>query len=139
MITPHTTGCDSCSMISSQIKGIKRALKQPELYTDDEIRLLKRSLRELYQERTDLNRGKWIWLMPKHNFKVGDLVTYKDHTNNNEYNKSDITFITNDYIVVCIHRELKTPEEAEHAVSKWREVKILVYSEYWNNLIPNSK
>ena len=89
--------------------------------------------------------------MPKHNFKVGDLVTYTDHTNNNtypksditfitnEYNKSDITFISNDYIVVCIHRELKTPEEAEHAVSKWREVKILVYSEYWNNLIPRTQ
>ena len=76
--------------------------------------------------------------MPKHNFKVGDLVTYKDHTNNTTYDKSDITFISTDYIVVCIHRELKTPEEAEHAVSKWREVKILVYSEYWNNLIPRT-
>ena len=76
--------------------------------------------------------------MPKHNFKVGDLVTYKDHTNNNTYDKSDITFISTDYIVVCIHRELKTPEEAAHAVSKWREVKILVYSEYWNNLIPRT-
>ena len=43
--------------LNSQIKGIKNALKQLNLYTDDEIRLLKRSLRELYQERTDLNRG----------------------------------------------------------------------------------
>ena len=43
--------------LNSQIKGIKNALKQPELYTDDEIRLLKRSLRELYAERTDLNKG----------------------------------------------------------------------------------
>ena len=77
--------------------------------------------------------------MPKHNFKVGDLVTYTDHTNNNEYNKSDISFISNEYIVVCIHRELKTPEEAAHAVSKWREVKILVYSEHWNNLIPRTQ
>ena len=76
--------------------------------------------------------------MPKHNFKVGDLVTYKDHTNNNIYDKSDITIISSNYIVVCIHRELKTPEEAAHAVSKWREVKILVYSEYWNNLIPRT-
>ena len=76
--------------------------------------------------------------MPKHNFRVGDLVTYKDHTNNNIYDKSDITFISSNYIVVCIHRELKTPEEAAHAVSKWREVKILVYSEYWNNLIPRT-
>ena len=76
--------------------------------------------------------------MPKHNFKVGDLVTYIDHTNNNTYDKSDISFISKEYIVVCIHRELKTPEEAAHAVSKWREVKILVYSEYWNNLIPRT-
>ena len=43
--------------IRDRIKGIKRALKQPELYTDDELRLLKRSLRELYAERTDLNKG----------------------------------------------------------------------------------
>ena len=77
--------------------------------------------------------------MPKHNFKVGDLVTYTDHTNNNIYPKSDISFISHEYIVVCIHRELKTPEEAAHAVSKWREVKILVYSEYWNNLIPRTQ
>ena len=56
MITP-TRQVVTPAMISSQIKGIKRALKQAELYTDDEIRLLKRSLRELYAERTDLNRG----------------------------------------------------------------------------------
>ena len=56
MITPQRQVVSSAS-ITSQIKGIKRALKQPELYTDDEIRLLKRSLRELYAERTDLNRG----------------------------------------------------------------------------------
>ena len=56
MITPMKQVVTS-EMLSSQIKGIKRALKQPALYTDDEIRLLKRSLRELYQERTDLNRG----------------------------------------------------------------------------------
>ena len=56
MITPQRQVVSSAS-ITSQIKGIKRALKQPELYTDDEIRLLKRSLRELYAERTDLNKG----------------------------------------------------------------------------------
>ena len=56
MITP-TRQVVTPAMISSQIKGIKNALKQPELSTDDEIRLLKRSLRELYAERTDLNRG----------------------------------------------------------------------------------
>ena len=48
---------ETVSTVSKKINGIKRALKQPELYTDDEIRLLKRSLRELYAERTDLNRG----------------------------------------------------------------------------------
>ena len=56
MITPMKQVVTS-EMLSSQIKGIKSALKQPELYTDDEIRLLKRSLRELYTERTELNRG----------------------------------------------------------------------------------
>ena len=56
MITPTRQVVTSAS-ISSQIKGIKNALKQPELYTDDELRILKRSLRELYTERTDLNRG----------------------------------------------------------------------------------
>ena len=56
MITP-TRQVVRPAMICSQIKGIKNALKQPALYTDDEIRLLKRSLRELYAERTDLNRG----------------------------------------------------------------------------------
>ena len=76
--------------------------------------------------------------MPKHNFKVGDLVTYTDHTNNNIYPKSDISFISKEYIVVCIHRELKTPEEAAHAVSKWREVKILVYPHYWNTIQPRT-
>ena len=56
MITPQRQVVTSAT-ITSQIKGIKNALKQPELYTDDERRLLKRSLRELYAERTDLNRG----------------------------------------------------------------------------------
>ena len=56
MITPQRQVVTSATL-SSQIKGIKNALKQQELYTDDEIRILKRSLRELYAERTDLNRG----------------------------------------------------------------------------------
>ena len=56
MITPMKQVVTS-EMLSSQIKGVKNALKQPELYTDDEIRLLKRSLRELYTERTELNKG----------------------------------------------------------------------------------
>ena len=56
MITP-TRQVVTIGQLNSQIKGIKNALKQLDLYTDDEIRLLKRSLRELYTERTDLNRG----------------------------------------------------------------------------------
>ena len=56
MITPQRQVVTSAT-ITSQIKGIKNALKQLDLYTDDEIRILKRSLRELYAERTELNRG----------------------------------------------------------------------------------
>ena len=56
MITP-TRQVVTIGQLNSQIKGIKNALKQPELYSDDEIRLLKRSLRELYTERTELNKG----------------------------------------------------------------------------------
>ena len=56
MITPQKQVV-TIGQLNSKIKGVKNALKQPELYTDDEIRLLKRSLRELYQERTDLNKG----------------------------------------------------------------------------------
>ena len=56
MITPQKQVV-TIGQINSQIKGIKNALKQLDLYTDDEIRLLKRSLRELYTERTELNKG----------------------------------------------------------------------------------
>ena len=70
--------------------------------------------------------------------KVGDRFTYHDHTNGHVH-EGDVTFITNEYIVLCIHRELKTEEEQQGAVSKWREVKILVYSEYWNNLITRTQ
>ena len=56
MITPQKQVV-TLGQLNSRIKGIKNALKQPELYTDDEIRLLKRSLRELYTERTELNKG----------------------------------------------------------------------------------
>ena len=56
MITPQRQVV-TIGQLNSKIKGVKNALKQPELYTDDEIRLLKRSLRELYAERTELNRG----------------------------------------------------------------------------------
>ena len=53
MITPMV----SLGSLSKQIKGIKNALKQPELYNTEEIRLLKKSLRDLYVERTELNKG----------------------------------------------------------------------------------
>ena len=53
MITPRVT----LSSLSMQIKGIKNALKQPELYNDEEIRHLKRALKDLYAERTELNKG----------------------------------------------------------------------------------
>ena len=56
MITPQKNVVTSATL-SSQINGIKNALKQPQLYTDDELRILKKSLRELYAERTDLNKG----------------------------------------------------------------------------------
>ena len=56
MITPQKNVVTSATL-SSQINGIKNALKQPQLYTDDELRILKRSLRDLYAERTDLNKG----------------------------------------------------------------------------------
>ena len=53
MITPMV----SLGSLSKQIKGIKNALKQPELYNTDEIRHLKRALRDLYDQRTALNKG----------------------------------------------------------------------------------
>ena len=53
MITPMVP----FGSLSKQIKGIKNALKQPELYNTEEIRLLKKSLRDLYVERTELNKG----------------------------------------------------------------------------------
>ena len=69
--------------------------------------------------------------------KVGDRFTYHDHTNGHVH-EGDVTFITNEYIVLCIHRELKTEEEQQGAVSKWREVKILVYPHYWNTIQPRT-
>tara|TARA_B100000161_G_scaffold137020_1_gene97243 strand:- start:572 stop:748 length:177 start_codon:yes stop_codon:yes gene_type:complete len=53
MITPMV----STGSLTRQIKGIKLALKQPHLYTDDEIRYMKRKLRECIKERTELNKG----------------------------------------------------------------------------------
>ena len=76
--------------------------------------------------------------MPDPSFSVGDLVTYHDHTNGYTHH-GDITFITNDYIVVCIHRELKSEAERQGARSPYREVKILVYKAHWKQLIPRTQ
>ena len=67
--------------------------------------------------------------------QVGELYTYHDHTSGIKHD-GDVTFVSHDYIVLCIHRELKTPEEAQGARSKWREVKILVYKYHYHQLIP---
>ena len=69
--------------------------------------------------------------------KVGELYTYHDHTTGIKHD-GDVTFVTHDYIVLCIHRELKTPEEARGARSKWREVKILVFKAHFDQLIPRN-
>ena len=69
--------------------------------------------------------------------QVGDRFTYHDHTSGIKHD-GDVTFITNDYIVLCIHRELKTEEEQIGARSKWREVKILVFKYHYNQLTPLS-
>ena len=70
-------------------------------------------------------------------YQVGELYTYHDHTNGKDVD-GDVTFVSHDYIVLCIHRELKTPEEARGARSKWREVKILVYKAHFDQLIPRT-
>ena len=46
MITPMV----SLGSLSKQIKGIKNALKQPELYNTEEIRHLKRALKDMYSD-----------------------------------------------------------------------------------------
>ena len=70
-------------------------------------------------------------------YQVGELYTYHDHTSGIKHD-GDVTFVSHDYIVLCIHRELKTPEEAQGARSKWREVKILVYKAHFKQLIPRT-
>ena len=57
MITPSVNVGLSSTQISTQIKNIKKALKQPELYTDEEIRYLKRSLTEIREEKRSLYKG----------------------------------------------------------------------------------
>ena len=69
--------------------------------------------------------------------QVGELYTYHDHTTGIKHD-GDVTFVSHDYIVLCIHRELKTEEEARGARSKWREVKILVFKAHFDQLIPRT-
>ena len=52
---------EKVSTLSKKIKGIKNALKQsdtdPFLYKEEEIIYLKRSLRDAYSLREELNKG----------------------------------------------------------------------------------
>ena len=52
---------ETVSTVSKKIKGIKRALKQSEvdpfLYEEEELIYLKRSLRDAYALRNELNSG----------------------------------------------------------------------------------
>ena len=47
----------SVATLSKQIKMIKECLKQSYIYTGEEEAKLKRELRHLYAQRTELNKG----------------------------------------------------------------------------------
>ncbi len=66
-------------------------------------------------------------------FNVGDLVSYDGSDD------AFIKFVSSHYIVVCKHRTLKTPEEAEHAVSPWREVNVVVPPLQWKHIHPRTQ
>lgn len=57
----HQSQMETVSTLSKKIKGIKNALKQsdndPFLYKEEEIIYLKRSLRDAYSLREELNKG----------------------------------------------------------------------------------
>tara|TARA_B100000214_G_scaffold363703_1_gene329514 strand:+ start:57 stop:263 length:207 start_codon:yes stop_codon:yes gene_type:complete len=57
----HQHQMETVSTVSKKIKGIKRALKQSELdpflYEEEELIYLKRSLRDAYALRNELNSG----------------------------------------------------------------------------------
>ena len=57
----HQSQMEKVSTLSKKIKGIKNALKQsdtdPFLYKEEEIIYLKRSLRDAYSLREELNKG----------------------------------------------------------------------------------
>ena len=57
----HQSQMETVSTLSKKIKGIKNALKQSDtdtfLYKEEEIIYLKRSLRDAYSLREELNKG----------------------------------------------------------------------------------
>ncbi len=60
-------------------------------------------------------------------FKIGDPVYYDGH------DTAYINFICTDYIVVCTH---EWPDEGTlHGI---KQVNVLVYPEYWNQITPRS-
>ncbi len=52
---------ETVASLSKLIKDIKRSLKiserDPFMFSDEEVQYMKRSLRELYVQRTDLSKG----------------------------------------------------------------------------------
>lgn len=56
MISMHP-GIVSLGQINRQIKNIKKALNQPELYSIEEYTQLKKGYRDLLQQRRDLSKG----------------------------------------------------------------------------------
>ena len=52
---------ETVSSLSKLIRDLKRTLKQSErdpfMFSEDEIHYIKKSLRDLYARRTELNRG----------------------------------------------------------------------------------
>ena len=117
-------------LINGAKKALKHAEEDPFAYTEDEIRHLKRSLRDLYEQRKYLNSGNGFGndQMPQQTkFNVGDLVSYKD------WHESHITFTCSHYIVVCISQW--EDKDTMHGV---REVNILVYPSEWTSIIPRN-
>jgi len=56
MISMHP-GIVSLGQINRQIKNIKKAIDQPELYSAEEYVRLKQGYRNLLQQRRDLSKG----------------------------------------------------------------------------------
>ena len=56
MISMHP-GIVTLGQINRQIKNIKKAINQPELYSIEEYAQLKKGYRDLLQQRRDLSKG----------------------------------------------------------------------------------